>query len=80
MAFSIEEKDYDRVYEKLVLLNVNIIPGRQRDTKDKKSIYFTDRDGHKFEFHTGTLFDRTSYYNEEGKNIWDFTYKKEAVS
>ncbi|MEC0347687.1 FosM family fosfomycin resistance protein [Peribacillus frigoritolerans] len=64
IAFSIEEADFMNMYEKLIGLNVNILSGRPRDEKDKKSIYFTDPDGHKFEFHTGTLQDRIDYYKQ----------------
>ncbi|MBS4192677.1 FosM family fosfomycin resistance protein [Bacillus sp. FJAT-49705] len=69
IAFSIDEKDYDEMYDKLRKLNVNILSGRLRDEKDKKSIYFTDPDGHKFEFHTGTLQDRLDYYKHEKSHM-----------
>ncbi|MCH7323925.1 FosM family fosfomycin resistance protein [Solibacillus sp. MA9] len=62
IAFSIKEEDFNKMYDKLKKLNVNILSSRQRDERDKKSIYFTDLDGHKFEFHTGTLQDRLDYY------------------
>lgn len=65
IAFSIDEDDYESIHKKLKALNVNILPSRQRDKRDKRSIYFTDPDGHKFEFHTGTLKDRLDFYKED---------------
>lgn len=69
IAFSIDEAEFNQIYDKLVELHVNILKGRARDVKDKKSIYFTDPDGHKFEFHTGTLEDRLEYYKREKKHM-----------
>lgn len=69
IAFSIDEADFDNKYKKLKDLNVNILPGRPRDERDKKSIYFTDPDGHKFEFHTGSLQDRMDYYKQAKEHM-----------
>ncbi|MGB2993059.1 MAG: metallothiol transferase FosB [Paenisporosarcina sp.] len=71
MAFTITLSEFEEAYEKLKKLNVSILPSRVRDARDKKSIYFEDPDGHKFEFHTGTLKDRMDYYkNDKGHMVF----------
>ena len=65
MAFTITLSEFEETLEKLKKLNVSILPSRVRDARDKKSIYFEDPDGYKFEFHTGTLKDRIDYYKKD---------------
>ena len=64
IAFTINEEYFEEMHKKLQDLDVDILPGRKRDDRDKQSIYFMDPDGHKFEFHTGTREDRLAYYKD----------------
>ena len=58
------EADVDEWCNWLEHNNVTILNGRDRNVRDKRSIYFLDPDGHKLELHTGTLEDRMNYYKE----------------
>ncbi|MGG3156447.1 metallothiol transferase FosB [Priestia megaterium] len=76
LAFSIAIESFDEAKELLKEHNVTILPGRSRDERDKKSLYFTDPHGHKFEFHTGTLQDRLAYYQDEKPHMKFYSLKE----
>ena len=69
IAFTINEQAVEPTLHRLQSLQVEILPGRARDEKDKKSIYFLDPDGHMFEFHTGGLQDRLDYYRADKEHM-----------
>lgn len=69
IAFTVPEEDFERRKHDLIELGVNILPGRDRDERDRRSVYFTDPDGHKFEFHTGNLEDRMEYYKSQKNHM-----------
>ncbi|MBG9791573.1 fosfomycin resistance protein FosB [Paenibacillus dendritiformis] len=72
IAFSIDEKDYEPVRQKLLDYGVTVLAGRERSREDRQSIYFLDPDHHCFEFHTGTLGDRLQYYRARKPHIQFF--------
>ncbi|MCY7924989.1 metallothiol transferase FosB [Bacillus haynesii] len=69
IAFSIQQEDLPFWEKKLHDLGVNVLKGRKRHEGDKDSIYFSDPDGHKFELHTGSVFDRLQYYQNEKPHL-----------
>lgn len=66
---TVEEKEFAEWLEHLRTSGVRILPGRERDEKDKRSVYFLDPDGHRFELHTGSLQDRLEYYRADKNHM-----------
>lgn len=65
IAFSATEAEIELLEKKARRFNVNLIGGRERHSRDEKSLYIRDPDGHLLEFHCGTLQQRLDYYREE---------------
>ncbi len=62
VAFKIDESDFDKYFNRIQSLGVEVLKGRNRVEEEGKSIYFYDYDNHLFELHTGTLSRRMALY------------------
>jgi fosfomycin resistance protein FosX len=62
IAFRIEEEDLPSFEEKIRQLGLEVAPGRLRDAREGKSLYFYDYDNHLCELHTGDVEQRLEYY------------------
>ncbi|CAM3803730.1 metallothiol transferase FosB [Marinicrinis lubricantis] len=69
LAFTVKERDLEKLVSKLKQFHVDIVQGRTRNERDRASIYFRDPDGHLLEFHTGSLEERLQYYKEEKSHM-----------
>ena len=65
IAFTVKEEEFGTSVQELKAAGADILPGRARDPRDARSVYFTDPDGHLFELHTGTMKQRLDYYRED---------------
>lgn len=63
VAFEVKETDLALLKEKIQMLGLTILPGRNREQAEGQSIYFYDYDNHLFELHAGNLETRLQYYN-----------------
>ncbi|GAF07861.1 fosfomycin resistance protein FosB [Paenibacillus pini JCM 16418] len=70
IAFTVATEEFGEKVNRL--LGVRVLPGRERDERDKLSVYFLDPDGHQFEFHTGSLQDRLDYYRSAKEHMHFF--------
>ena len=73
IAFTVKEEEFDTSVQELKAAGAYILPGRARDPRDARSVYFTDPDGHLFELHTGTMKQRLDYYREDKPHMTFYT-------
>lgn len=76
IAFSVQEEELPILEEKIRSLNLEIRPGRQRNPREGKSLYFYDYDNHLFELHTGDLGSRLDYYRQYAQENYSRTISK----
>jgi metallothiol transferase len=69
VAFTVDADELPHLRELLTEIGVNLLPGREREEGEGDSLYFTDPDGHLFEFHTGTREQRLQCYQSTAAPI-----------
>jgi pimeloyl-ACP methyl ester carboxylesterase/catechol 2,3-dioxygenase-like lactoylglutathione lyase family enzyme len=62
IAFQIQEEDIPLYLARMKELNIQVLEGRKRVSKEGSSVYFYDYDNHLFELHTGNLDTRLKFY------------------
>lgn len=68
IAFHTTEDALANYESKIQKYGLDVLPGRPRDEREGKSIYFYDYDNHLFELHTSTLENRLRFYRENLQN------------
>lgn len=69
IAFKILDSDVDYYLDKIITLNLEMKPPRERIGGEGFSVYFYDYDNNLFELHTGTLKNRLISYSEVDKEL-----------
>ena len=64
IALKVSEADFDMYVNRVEILDLEIIEGRDRINGEGRSLYFYDYDNHLFELHTGTLDQRLKTYEK----------------
>ena len=62
VAFQIEDHEFENYAQRIMSHGIEILPGRNRNPAEGRSLYFYDFDCHLFELHTGGLEERLVNY------------------
>ena len=69
LAFSVEQKDFHLMKEKLTNANVRFF---KENKSEGDSLYFLDPNGHKLEIHVGDWKSRIEYYKKKNSGEYEF--------
>ncbi len=65
IAFHVERHHLPVLEEKIRVLGLTILKGRERQDAEGQSLYFYDYDNHLFELHSGDLNTRLTFYQAD---------------